>query len=65
MDIKQKLIESRLEAEALLKALYKVEAYIGKRGYKTALKELRQQSMCSRKNLKDLRMVILEEVKGV
>lgn len=53
---------TRLELEEALLLISKVEGLHGKRGYQKALHDLKRQAMVCRKNLKDMRVAILEEV---
>ena len=61
--IEKSLLDSRVVVEDLLQSIINAQNFIGKRGFKTKLREVRSRAMGTRHNLKDLRVSIIEELK--
>lgn len=61
--IEKSLLDSRVVVEDLLQSIINAQNFIGKRGFKAKLREVRSRAMGTRHNLKDLRVSIIEELK--
>lgn len=61
--IEKALLDCRVVVEDLLQSIINAQNFIGRRGVKAKLREVRSRAMDTRHNLKDLRVSIIEELK--